>query len=524
MSLGRGGDDPGDDGGRRRHHLGGIRRLTRITSAEMAGRLGRVTIALYNTATRRTSELRPVIDGHVGIYVCGATVQGEPHIGHLRSASVFDVLRRWLLYRGYSVTLIRNVTDIDDKILSKSVEEGRPWFAHAFLYERAFTAAYDALDIMPPSYEPRATGHITEMHELIARLIDAGHAYPALDDSGDVYFSTTSWPDYGELTNQRLEDMEPAEDSDMRGKKDPRDFALWKAHKPGEPETASWPSPWGRGRPGWHIECSAMSTKYLGSHFDIHGGGLDLRFPHHENELAQSRAAGDAFTNVWMHSGLLNVGGDKMSKSLGNSIFASDLFAEFSPIAVRYFLTSASYRSVLEYSPEAMARQTASLERLSNFLDRARQALGDEAPALPNVEAAYADRSVDVPEDFALALDDDLGVPRALSVVFARVTEGAKLLDSGADKPGLARIVAEVELMLDILGVNPSAEVWGGANANAPAAAALDSLVAELAQKRIEAKAEKDFATADAIRDELSAAGIAIEDTADGYRYHLKNS
>ena len=480
-----------------------------------------MTISLYNTASRTTEELRPVHDGQVGIYVCGATVQGEPHIGHLRSASVFDTLRRWLLYSGYRVTMIRNVTDIDDKILTKSVEEGREWFAHAYKYERAFTAAYDALDVLPPSSEPRATGHITEMIELISRLIEAGHAYPALDGSADVYFDAASWADYGALTNQRLEDMELSEGAELRGKKDARDFALWKAHKPEEPITASWPSPWGRGRPGWHIECSAMSTKYLGANFDIHGGGLDLRFPHHENELAQSRAAGDAFANIWMHSGLLNVGGDKMSKSLGNSIFASDLFDRFSPLAVRYFLSGAGYRSTLDFSDEAMERSASSLERLTNFLQRARQSLGENAPALPDVSDGYAGRSLDVPVEFAAALDDDLGVPRALSVVFASLTEGAKLLDSGSDSRQLARIVAEVELMLDILGVNPSAEAWAVTASDAKAESALEALIATMAERRAEAKAVKDFATADSIRDELAAAGVVIEDTADGYRYHL---
>src|SRR5690625_844708 len=470
---------------------------------------------------RATGELRTVHYGNVGIYVCGATVHGKPHIGHLRSASVFDTLRRWLLYSGYRVTMIRNVTDIDDKILTKSVEEGREWFAHAYKYERAFTAAYEALDVLPPSSEPRATGHITEMIELISRLIEAGHAYPALDGSADVYFDAASWADYGQLTNQRLEDMELSEGAELRGKKDARDFALWKAHKPEEPITASWPSPWGRGRPGWHIECSAMSTKYLGANFDIHGGGLDLRFPHHENELAQSRAAGDAFANIWMHSGLLNVGGDKMSKSLGNSVFASDLFARFSPLAVRYFLTGAGYRSTLDFSDEAMERSESSLERLTNFLQRARQSLGDNAPALPDVRDGYAGRSLDVPVEFAAALDDDLGVPRALSVVFASVTEGAKLLDSGTDSQQLARIVAEVELMLDILGVNPSAEAWAVTASDAKAESALEALIATMAERRAEAKAVKDFATADSIRDELAAAGVVIEDTADGYRYHL---
>src|SRR5699024_10379792 len=268
-----------------------------------------------------------------------------PHIGHLRSASVFDTLRRWLLYSGYRVTMIRNVTDIDDKILTKSVEEGREWFAHAYKYERAFTAAYEALDVLPPSSEPRATGHITEMIELISRLIEAGHAYPALDGSADVYFDAASWADYGQQTNQRLEDMELSEGAELRGKKDARDFALWKAHKPEEPITASWPSPWGRGRPGWHIECSAMSTKYLGANFDIHGGGPDLRFPHHENEIAQSEAAnGCKYVNYWMHAGALRVDGEKMSKSLDNFFTLREVLEHYHTEVIRYLLISSHYR------------------------------------------------------------------------------------------------------------------------------------------------------------------------------------
>jgi cysteinyl-tRNA synthetase len=506
-------------------------------------RLGPVTIRLHSTAARDLVPLTPVIDGQVGIYVCGATVQGAPHIGHMRSAVVFDQLRRWLTYRGYRVTLVRNVTDIDDKILSKSVEEGREWWAHAYHYEQVFTAAYSAMNVLPPTYEPRATGHITEMVELIARLVAAGHAYPAEDGSGDVYFDVRSWPDYGALTHQSIDDMSDAADADPRGKRDIRDFALWKGHKETEPVTASWPSPWGRGRPGWHIECSAMSTKYLGARFDIHGGGLDLRFPHHENELAQSTAAGDGFADIWMHSGLLNVGGDKMSKSLGNSVFAHELLERFPASVLRYFLSTAHYRSVLEFSPELVERQRAAYDRVSGFVERAREALGADAPPVPVAAHGYAERTVDVPEDFATAMDEDLSIPRALASVFSTVKDGSKLLRrvtggaGGADgaltaaeaRSGLARALAQVELMLDVLGVNPSDPAWGRTAADEQASAAeagqggdvVAALVDLLAARRAEAKANRDYQTADAIRDQLRSAGVLLEDTPDGYRFDL---
>ena len=511
-----------------------------------------MTISLYNTKTHAAAPFEPVHPGEARIYVCGATVQGAPHIGHMRSAVVFDQLRRWLSYRGYTVTLVRNVTDIDDKILTKSVEEGRPWWAHAFLYEQIFTSAYDAMGVARPTYEPRATGHIPEMIALIARLIEAGHAYQATDGSGDVYFDAASWPKYGSLTHQKLEDMSDAADAPTRGKRDSRDFALWKGHKDGEPLTASWDTPWGRGRPGWHIECSAMSTKYLGAEFDIHGGGLDLRFPHHENEMAQSNAAGDPFARVWMHSGLLNIGGEKMSKSLGNSLFAHDLFAKHAPILVRYFLSTAHYRSVLEFSEELVEKQAPALERITNFLTRARAALGDAAPAVVSFEAGYVGDNgepiAEVPANFAAAMDDDLGVPRALAVVFEHVSAGFKQLEAAGSAAGggagtagsgtggapaaaredLARTVTQVELMLDILGINPTAAHWSGAagsQAGGASAAekALDVLVTELATQRLAAKQAKDYATADAIRDQLSQAGVIIEDTPDGFRYHVKN-
>ncbi|WP_344306587.1 cysteine--tRNA ligase [Brevibacterium samyangense] len=488
-----------------------------------------MSIHLYNTASHSLEPFVPVRPGAVGIYVCGATVQGAPHIGHMRSAVVFDQLRRWLTYRGFDVTLVRNVTDIDDKILTKSVEEGRQWWAHAYHYEQQFTAAYDAMGVLRPTYEPRATGHVTEMVALIERLIASGHAYAATDGSGDVYFDSASWPEYGALTHQRLEDMSDAGDAPLRGKKDPRDFALWKGHKDTDPESASWTTPWGRGRPGWHLECSAMATRYLGSEFDIHGGGLDLRFPHHENELAQSNAAGDRFARVWMHSGLLNIGGDKMSKSRGNSVFAHELFDRFDPIVVRLFLSTAHYRSVLEYSPESVERQQVAHERFAGFLSRAREALGDDAPPVPEAAAGYADRVAEVPADFAAAMDDDLSIPIALSVAFGTLSEGNKLLDAGVAGPGAAEaraalvtLVAQLELMLDVLGVNPSARAAGASGADA-AQAALDVLVKELATERLAAKKEKDWATADAIRDRLTAAGIVLEDTPDGFRYQLRD-
>ena len=302
----------------------------------------------YDSATSSIRDFEPVVPGEARIYYCGATVQGEPHVGHIRSALVFDQLARWMRYRGFKVTTVRNVTDIDDKILAKSVESAQPtytgehpneqWWALAYRYEKVFARAYATLGIDPPTYEPRATGHIPEMFELIQRLIDRGHAYPALDDSGDVYFDVRSWEQYGALTRQSVDDMQDSADADPRGKRDPRDFALWKGYKEGEPLTAAWDSPWGRGRPGWHLECSAMAGKYLGKRFDIHGGGLDLRFPHHENELAQSTAAGDDFANFWMHNGMVTYEGEKMSKSIGNTISPVQMLQQARPLVVRYYV------------------------------------------------------------------------------------------------------------------------------------------------------------------------------------------
>lgn len=334
---------------------------------------------LYNTATRAVEDFVPLVPGKVSIYHCGLTVQASPHLGHIRKEVVFDVLRRWLAFQGYEVTVVANVTDIDDKILAKSAAAGVEWWAHAYRYERELHDAYAALGCLPPTYEPRATGHIPEMISLIEILLERGHAYVAEDGSGDVYFDVRSWPRYGELSGQKVDDMAPAEDADPRGKRDPRDFALWKGHKETEPETASWPTPWGRGRPGWHLECSAMSGKYLGDTFDIHGGGIDLRFPHHENELAQSAAAGHGFAKVWMHNAWVTMAGEKMSKSLGNTALVSEVTKAFDPRAVRFFLLAPHYRSQIEFSPAdettrgSLAEAEKGIERIDSFLNSARE-------------------------------------------------------------------------------------------------------------------------------------------------------
>ena len=462
-----------------------------------------MTVRLYDSRTQLLRELEPLEPGKVGMYVCGPTVQSSPHIGHLRSALAYDLWRRWLSARGYAVTFVRNVTDIDDKILANAPASGsEPWWALAYRVELEFTAAYNTIGILPPSYEPRATASVPQMQELIARLIERGHAYVADDGSGDVYFDVKTWPSYGELTNQKLDDMADSPDAATRGKRDPRDFALWKGAKPAEPESASWTSPWGEGRPGGHIECSAMARRYLGPTFDIHGGGLDLRFPHHENELAQSTASGDGFANYWVHNGLVNVEGQKMSKSLGNSVFASELLALARPVVVRYYLASAHYRSTMDYSRGALIEAEAAFGRIEGFLDRAARAL--EGTHFANVGAPV------IPEAFAAAMDDDLGVPQALAVLHDSVRAGNTALDDG-DAETAGRLREEVLAMTEVLGVNPHSEQWA-AKRDGAATAALSSLVQRLIDDRARARDGKDFAAADRIRDELTAAGIVLED------------
>jgi cysteinyl-tRNA synthetase len=462
-----------------------------------------VSLRIHDTATREVRDFVPLEEGKAGIYVCGLTVDAAPHVGHIRSAVNFDVLGRWLERSGYDVTLIRNTTDIDDKILARSATAGKPWYQHAYDIKRELDAAYAALNVRPPTYEPAATGHVPEMQELIARLIDLGHAYAAEDGSGDVYFDVRSWADYGELTHQRIEDMEPAGDADPRGKRDPRDFALWKGHKKEtEPETAAWPSPWGPGRPGWHIECSAMAGKYLGAAFDIHGGGVDLRFPHHENELAQSRAAGRPFASYWMHNAWITTSGEKMSKSLGNSLVVSSVLERVRAIELRFYIVAAHYRSHVEFSDQALDEAAKGFRRIEDFLDRAGQ-----PPA-----------SVDLPEAFVAAMDDDLGTPAAVAVIHEHVREGNRLLAAGepADEVG-----GQVRAMLGVLGLDPADPVWGSGGRDSKLEPVVDALVLGLLAARAEARADKDWARADAIRDQLANAGITLEDTPTGAKWSV---
>ena len=469
------------------------------------------TLRLHDTAARELRDFVPITPGQVGIYICGLTTQGAPHIGHLRFAVAFDVLRRWLsIGHGYDVTLIRNVTDIDDKILIKAAERGEDWYAISYANERLTSEALDLLGVLPPTYEPRATGHITEMQELIRVLVDKGHAYPAPDGSGDVYFDVKSWPHYGELSNQALDDMVAAEDADPRGKRDPRDFALWKGHKPSEPATASWPAAYGPGRPGWHLECSAMARRYLGDHFDIHGGGIDLRFPHHENEQAQSRAAGLDFANYWMHNAWVTVRGEKMGKSLGNALEVAKLVGQYAPLTVRYYLTAAHYRSTIEYHEGSLAESQAAVERIEGFLRRAER--------VGQITAAET-----FPDEFAAAMNDDLGVSGALAVIHDTVRAGNTALDDADDAAALVA-AGQVVAMTEVLGINPLAAHWhagSGADGQDAALGALDALVNAQLEARQTARAARDFAAADGIRDQLTAAGITIEDTPAGARWSL---
>ncbi len=461
---------------------------------------------LFDTHAGELREFKPITPGEVGIYVCGPTVQSEPHIGHLRSALVYDLLSRWLSAQGMKVTLIRNVTDIDDKVLEKAKEQKLCWWEVAYKNEQLFSQDYQRLGLSAPKLEPRATGHIPQMIELIQKLISSGHAYQA-PGRADVYFDTASWPSYGELTNQDLSDVESEELHP--GKKAQTDFALWKATKSGEPESASWPSPFGAGRPGWHIECSAMATHYLGSNFDIHGGGLDLRFPHHENELAQSKAAGDKFANYWLHNGLVNVGGQKMSKSIGNTVSSSDLFALASPAAVRYYLASAHYRSVLDYQPAVLAEAEAALERLHAFLKRSER-------ELKQTQFAEIDTNVNLPKDFVDEMDDDLNVPAALAVIHEAVTAGNKELDEQQWREA-SQHRAEVQQMLAVLGLAPSQ--WPSAVSDEHQA--LDQLVRKLIDQREQARKEKNFEIADSIREQLEASGIELSDGPAGTNWSL---
>ncbi len=462
-----------------------------------------MSLRLFDTATRKQRDFVPLQAGAASMYVCGATVQGLPHIGHVRSGLNYDVLRRWLTHNGYDVTLVRNVTDIDDKILVKAAEAGRPWWEWAATHERAFIAAYNALGCLPASIEPRATGHVPQMIELMHRLIDAGHAYAA---GGDVYFSVTSFPTYGELSGQRPDEVVQGE-FDVHGKRDPRDFTLWKAAKPGEP---SWPTPWGPGRPGWHLECSAMATTYLGPEFDIHGGGIDLIFPHHENEQAQSRAAGDGFARFWLHNAWVTMGGEKMSKSLGNTLSIDALLKRVRGVELRYYLVGPHYRSNIEYSDTALQESVAAYRRIESFVHRVRERIGTPVPSLMGAQ-------------FVAAMDDDLGTPGALAAIHCCVREGNTALDAG-DRTAAADAASSVRAMTGVLGLDPLDPLWASAaGSDDTAAVALAALVEDQLNRRREARAARDFVTADEVRDRLTAAGVSVEDGPDGPVWSLKN-
>ena len=455
-------------------------------------------------------EFTPITPGQASVYLCGATVQAPPHLGHLRSAVVFDVLIRWLEASGYRVTFCRNVTDVEDKILRTARAEGVPPWIVAERNQRAFTWAYDTLGCRPPDVEPRATGHIPEMIVLIRRLIEGGHAYAG---GGDVYFDVRSYPAYGALSGQRLDQMRPAEDSDeASGKRDPRDFTLWKGAKPGEPY---WETPWGQGRPGWHLECSAMATKYLGPSFDIHAGGLDLVFPHHENEIAQSRAAGDGFARYWLHNGLLGLAGEKMSKSGGNSLLVTDVLTRVRPPELRYYLVQAHYRSLLEYSEEALEEAAAAYQRIERFAVRAAEALMEAVPG-------PGDEPAELPVSFRSAMDEDLSVPAALAAVHACVRDGNQAL-AVSDKSGARASLARLRGMLGVLGLDPLAPPWAGASGSGDRLRqVVGSLVKLALQQRDAARARRDYATADAVREGLEEIGVVVEDTPEGPRWELK--
>jgi cysteinyl-tRNA synthetase len=474
---------------------------------------------LHDTAARAVREFIPIAPGRVSVYLCGATVQAPPHIGHLRSAVCFDILIRWLRATGYQVTYCRNVTDVEDKILRVAAREDVPPWIVAERNERAFTWAYDAVGCLPPDIEPRATGHIPEMIVLIRRLIERGNAYPA---AGDVYFDVRSFPGYGALSGQRLDQMRPAEDIDEGAKRDPRDFTLWKAAKPGEP---NWETPWGRGRPGWHLECSAMSTKYLGPTFDIHCGGMDLIFPHHENEIAQSVAAGDGFARYWLHNGLLGLAGEKMSKSGGNSLLVTDVLTRVRPAELRYYLAQAHYRSYLEFSEDALEEAASSYQRIERFVARASEALGrlgiDYDLGEPSGRADG--EQTGLPVSFRSAMDDDLSVPSALAAVHACVRDGNQAL-AASDKTGARAILVRLRAMLDVLGLDPLTPPWAGTQGGSGdrLRTVVGALVKLTLEQRDAARARRDYATADAIRDGLEEIGVIVEDTPEGPRWELK--
>jgi cysteinyl-tRNA synthetase len=474
-------------------------------------------LVVQNTLTRRKEPFSTLEPGRVGMYVCGPTVYDHPHLGHARAAVAFDVIRRALTFLGYRVTYVRNVTDVDDKIIARSHEEGRSPWEVAEEYTRVYDEQMTALGVRPPDITPRATGHILDMIRLIETLIERGVAY-AVD--GDVYYAVAEFEGYGKLSNRTLEDMRAGErvEPDPR-KRNPLDFALWKSAKPGEP---SWPSPWGEGRPGWHIECSAMAMKYLGATFDVHGGGQDLIFPHHENEIAQSEAAtGVEFARVWLHNGFVTIDAEKMAKSLKNFVTVADVLLDYPAPAVRTLLAGAQYRSPIDFSTSALDDGRAAWERLATFGRNATSvlsALDGERPAPdPSIAEAWIAK-------FTSAIEDDFNTPEALAVLFDLVTAANPLIEEIERRPdaGVARDLASrldaFDTMAEVLGLSPDRD-WPDTGGRA--SDALAPLAEYLLELREQARKAKDFARADEIRERLSAAGIVVEDRPGGPRWRL---
>jgi cysteinyl-tRNA synthetase len=453
-------------------------------------------LQIYNTLTRDKVAFRPIEPGKVRMYVCGMTVYDYCHLGHARVMVVFDVVYRYLRDLGYDVTYVRNITDIDDKIINRANERGEPFSALTERYIAAMHEDAEGLGVLPPTEEPRATGHMREILAMIEALIARGHAYVA--DNGDVYYAVASFPGYGRLSGKDPEDLRAGARVEIdEAKRDPLDFALWKAAKPGEP---AWASPWGDGRPGWHIECSAMSTCALGNHFDIHGGGADLQFPHHENEIAQSEGAtGEPFVNLWMHNGFVRVNEEKMSKSLGNFFTVREILERYRPEEVRYFILTSQYRSPLNYDDESLQGARAALTRLYTALR-----------GLPKVEPGGADA---FRQRFSAAMDDDFNTPVALAVLFDLVREINRV--RGEHPSAAGALGAELRRLGGVLGIlrdDPEAYLQGGAEMGSLSDVEIDDLIE---QRRV-ARQTRQWAEADRIRDALAAAGVMLEDGPQG--------
>ncbi len=454
-------------------------------------------LQIHNSLTRRKDPFQPIEPGKVRMYVCGMTVYDYCHLGHARVMVVFDVVYRYLRALGYEVTYIRNITDIDDKIIRRAAEAGEPMQALTERFIRAMHEDSEALGILPPTDEPRATAHMDEILAMIGTLIEKGLAYVA--DNGDIYYAVGRFPGYGKLSGKDPQDLRAGARVEVdEAKRDPLDFALWKSAKPGEP---AWDSPWGAGRPGWHIECSAMSTCALGNHFDIHGGGADLQFPHHENEIAQSEGAtGEPFVNVWMHNGFVRVNEEKMSKSLGNFFTVREILQRFRPEEVRYFILTSQYRSPLNYDDEHLEQARAALTRLYTALR-----------GVPAIASGAVDASVAAPfvERFHAAMDDDFNTPEALAVLFDLVREVNRIrADGPGAAAGPAAVLRRLGGILGILREDPELYLRGRADDGGMSDAEIESLI----QARIAARTAKDWAEADRLRKLLTEAGIGLED------------